>query len=114
MHNDLDPVMAIAVTDYLTGPDPNRRNDSSATWTISSGDMGISSDHDEFDDRVHFVDEYNRLARKVRCRHITGPIYTADKTQHRIRLLVREDLHSCPVSIHSRAGKSHTTGCCID
>lgn len=65
MQNDLNPLMAVAVADYLAGPDPNRRNDSSATWTTSSGDVGISSDSDEIEDRVHFVDEYNRLAKKV-------------------------------------------------
>jgi len=38
---------------------------SSATWTSSSGDLGLLSDTDEIDDRQDFVDEYNRLARKV-------------------------------------------------
>jgi hypothetical protein len=67
MHTDLDPLMATAVAEYLAGPDTNRRNDSSATWTTSSGDIGIFSVSDEIEDRVHFVDEYNRLAKKVRC-----------------------------------------------
>lgn len=36
----------------------------SNTWTSSSGD--VLSDHDDIDDRTVFVQEYNRLARKVR------------------------------------------------
>jgi hypothetical protein len=35
----------------------------SNTWTSSSGDM--LSDRDELDDRTIFIQEYNRLARKV-------------------------------------------------
>lgn len=39
---------------------------SSATWTSSSGEgLGGYSDLDEVQDRFHFVDEYNRLAKKV-------------------------------------------------
>lgn len=38
---------------------------SSATWTSTSGDLGILSDTDELGDRQEFVDEYNRLAQKV-------------------------------------------------
>jgi hypothetical protein len=68
MQSDFNPLMAAAV-DYLAAPDTNRRNDSSATWTTSTGDMGIVSDTDEIEDRNHFVDEYNRLAKKVRCLH---------------------------------------------
>jgi hypothetical protein len=64
MDSDLNPVMAAAV-DYLVGPDTNKRNDSSATWTTSSGEMGLFSDSDDIEDRVHFVDEYNRLAKNV-------------------------------------------------
>jgi hypothetical protein len=36
---------------------------SSATWTSTSGDL--VSDTDEIDNREAFVNEYNRLARKV-------------------------------------------------
>jgi hypothetical protein len=36
---------------------------SSNTWTSSSGE--VLSEHDEVGDRTVFVDEYNRLARKV-------------------------------------------------
>lgn len=38
----------------------------SRTWTTSSGDHGIMSDTDEWEDRASFVQEYNRLATKVR------------------------------------------------
>jgi hypothetical protein len=37
----------------------------SRTWTTSSGDLGLMSDTDEFDDRALVVQEYNRLAKKV-------------------------------------------------
>jgi hypothetical protein len=65
MQSDINSLMAAAV-DYLAASESNRRKDSSATWTSSSGDMGVFSDLDEIEDRVHFVDEYNRLAKKVR------------------------------------------------
>ncbi|KAF4970833.1 hypothetical protein FSARC_2199 [Fusarium sarcochroum] len=39
----------------------------SKTWTTSSGEHGILSDTDELEDRASFVQEYNRLAKKVRC-----------------------------------------------
>lgn len=66
MQGDYNALMAAAV-DYLVAPDTNRRNDSSATWTTSTGDIGVFSDSEEIDDRAAFVDEYNRLAKKV-CR----------------------------------------------
>ncbi|KAF5023194.1 hypothetical protein F66182_4748 [Fusarium sp. NRRL 66182] len=37
----------------------------SNTWTTSSGEHGILSDVDELEDRASFVQEYNRLAKKV-------------------------------------------------
>ncbi|RSL39190.1 hypothetical protein CEP53_014248 [Fusarium sp. AF-6] len=46
----------------------------SRTWTTSSGDHGIMSDTDEWEDRASFVQEYNRLA-----------------TKHGVRILVIED-----------------------
>lgn len=45
-------------------------NDSSATWTSSSGDLGGLSDTDEVGDRSEFVGEYNRLAAKYGVRGI--------------------------------------------
>jgi len=47
------------------GDDSKRRRgiQSSNTWTTSSGD--ILSDQDEVEDRGFFIQEYNRLARKV-------------------------------------------------
>jgi hypothetical protein len=39
---------------------------SSRTWTTSSGGLGLMSDTDELGDRAVFVQEYNRLAQKVR------------------------------------------------
>lgn len=38
---------------------------SSRTWTTSSGELGLLSDTDEVDDRSGYVQEYNRLAKKV-------------------------------------------------
>jgi hypothetical protein len=61
----VDPIMA-TTTGLLPASDRRRGNDSSATWTTSSGDMGIFSETDEVEDRSPFVDEYNRLAKKVR------------------------------------------------
>lgn len=64
MQSDVDPL--VAGVDHIPLPsNTNRRHDSSATWTSSSGDIGIFSDNDEVDDRENFVDEYNRLAKKV-------------------------------------------------
>lgn len=37
----------------------------SRTWTTSSGELGLVNDSDEPEDRVAFVQEYNRLAKKV-------------------------------------------------
>jgi len=44
----------------------------SNTWTSSSGD--VLSDHDDIDDRTVFVQEYNRLARKVRNSRSQGSL----------------------------------------
>lgn len=38
---------------------------SSRTWTTSSGELGLMDEADEFEDRALFVQEYNRLAKKV-------------------------------------------------
>lgn len=38
---------------------------SSITWSESSGDLGAHSDVDEVEDRSDFVNEYNKLAKKV-------------------------------------------------
>ncbi|EGX87794.1 Rho GTPase activation protein [Cordyceps militaris CM01] len=38
---------------------------SSHTWTSTSGDLGLLKDADEVEDRAIFVQEYNRLAKKV-------------------------------------------------
>ena len=52
-----------AVTDASRGGFPRRAIRTSNTWTSSDGD--ILSDQDEVDDRTVFVQEFNRLARKV-------------------------------------------------
>lgn len=44
---------------------------SSTTWTSSSGDFDINSEDEEVEDRSFFVDEYNKLAKKV-CRGLHG------------------------------------------
>lgn len=38
---------------------------SSGTWTTSSGELGLLNNADEVEDRDVFVQEYNRLAKKV-------------------------------------------------
>lgn len=43
-----------------------RANPSSATWTSSSGDFADLSDADDLEIRDEFVQEYNRVAKKVR------------------------------------------------
>lgn len=43
----------------------HRQMHSSRTWTTSSGELGLMSDTDELEDRILFVQEYNRLAKKV-------------------------------------------------
>lgn len=40
---------------------------SSATWTSTSGDLSGLSDTDEIGDRREFVEEYNRISKKVCC-----------------------------------------------
>jgi len=42
------------------------KDHSSSTWTASSGELDSLEDADSMGDRVIFVEEYNRLARKVR------------------------------------------------
>jgi hypothetical protein len=60
-----DPITA-ATADMLATANGRRGNDSSATWTTSSGGMGtFHSDLEDLEDRSPFVDEYNRLAKKV-------------------------------------------------
>jgi hypothetical protein len=52
---------------HLAVPTHERRaNASSATWTSSSGDLVDLSDADDLEIRDEFVQEYNRVARKVR------------------------------------------------
>lgn len=46
----------------------------SNTWTTSSGD--VLSDQDEVDDRTIFIQEYNRLAKKVRTFLLSKPSST--------------------------------------
>lgn len=48
------------------GSHKSRALPSSITWTSSSGDLDMFSDTDEIQDRRDFVQEYNRLAKKVR------------------------------------------------
>jgi hypothetical protein len=56
-----------AAAGHLAVPTHERRaNASSATWTSSSGDLVDLSDADDLEIRDEFVQEYNRVARKVR------------------------------------------------
>jgi hypothetical protein len=51
---------------HLAIPTHERRaNATSATWTSSSGDLADFSDTDDLEVRDEFVQEYNRVARKV-------------------------------------------------
>ncbi|KAK8857077.1 RhoGAP domain-containing protein [Apiospora arundinis] len=49
---------------------------SSTTWTSSSGDCGINSEDEEVEDRVPFLDEYNKLAKKHGIRMIVPGDFT--------------------------------------
>lgn len=51
---------------------------SSATWTSNSGDLGAMSDTDDIGNREGFVEEYNRLAKKVRVPVSAKVILQAD------------------------------------
>ncbi|CAG9995946.1 unnamed protein product [Clonostachys byssicola] len=53
-----------ATVHHLGGPRDGPMRRTSRTWTTSSGDLGLMSDTDEFDDRALVVQEYNRLAKK--------------------------------------------------
>jgi len=46
-----------------SNPERRRGLQSSNTWTSSSGD--VLSDHDDIEDRSFYIQEFNRLARKV-------------------------------------------------
>ena len=58
-----------ATMQNLTAHGPGQKW-SSRTWTTSSGGLGMVSDTDELDNRALFVQEYNRLAKKVRHSHV--------------------------------------------
>jgi len=66
------------------GDDNKRRRgiQSSNTWTASSGD--ILSDQDEIEDRGFFIQEYNRLARKVNFT-VKEPCKKLTLEQHGVR-----------------------------
>ncbi len=84
---------------HLAVPGHERRgNASSATWTSSSGDLGDQSDTIDVQDRFHFIEEYNRLAKKVGLsRFSPGSSMDANTGQHGIRLLIPEDYDPSPV-----------------
>ena len=54
---------SMAITDASVRGISRRAGRTSNTWTSSDGE--VLSDHDEVDDRTVFVQEFNRLARKV-------------------------------------------------
>jgi hypothetical protein len=63
-----------AAAGHLAVPTHERRaNASSATWTSSSGDLVDLSDTDDLEIRDEFVQEYNRVARKVRFNLLLVP-----------------------------------------
>ena len=55
---------SVALTEASAGGISRRAGRTSNTWTSSDGD--VLSDQDEVDDRTVFLQEFNRLARKVR------------------------------------------------
>ncbi|KAM3551106.1 hypothetical protein ARSEF4850_008038 [Beauveria asiatica] len=63
---------------------------SSHTWTSTSGDIGLLRDADEVEDRAVFVQEYNRLAKKVRSSTVVYRLVT-NKQKHGIRPLILDD-----------------------
>jgi hypothetical protein len=54
---------SVALTEASAGGISRRAGRTSNTWTSSDGD--VLSDQDEVDDRTVFLQEFNRLARKV-------------------------------------------------
>jgi hypothetical protein len=68
---------------------PRRVLLTSNTWTTSSGD--VLSDQDEVDDRTVFIQEYNRLARKVSI-SLLSKLFPANQLfKHGVRPMVAED-----------------------
>ncbi|KAK3995612.1 hypothetical protein QBC44DRAFT_305194 [Cladorrhinum sp. PSN332] len=68
-----------ATVGQLPIPGHDRRgNESSATWTSSSGDLAGSSDTDDIQERSEFIQEYNRLARKHGIRPLVADGYTVE------------------------------------
>lgn len=71
---------------------------SSATWTSTSGDLGGLSDTDEIGDRLDFVEEYNRIAKKVSFAGLKREVQVkADLSQYGIRPLVPDNPGSLDV-----------------
>lgn len=62
---------------------------SSNTWTSSSGE--VLSDQDDVEDRSPFIQEYNRLAKKVESFPYMV-CHTLTHYQHGVRFLEQEDL----------------------
>ncbi|KAK3684766.1 hypothetical protein B0T22DRAFT_408717, partial [Podospora appendiculata] len=71
-----------ATVGQLPVPGADRRaNRSSATWTSSSGDLAGLSDTDDVQDRLEYVREYNRLARKHGIRMLVPEDYIQSSTE---------------------------------
>lgn len=90
----------------------NRRGfGTSNTWTSSSGEM--LSEQDEIDDRMTFVQEYNRLAKKVQIIYLHWEKYAnckllAWRTKYGCGRLPNSVLHTSPREID---GTDHRAGC---
>ncbi|KAK3327879.1 hypothetical protein B0T19DRAFT_475584 [Cercophora scortea] len=82
-HHGLLPPSATVGQLPVPGPGADRRgaNRSSATWTSSSGDLAGLSDTDDVQDRLEYVREYNRLARKHGIRMLVPEDYIQSSTE---------------------------------
>jgi hypothetical protein len=80
---------SVALTEASAGGISRRAGRTSNTWTSSDGD--VLSDHDEVDDRTVFLQEFNRLARKVRLSPCHRDDIANTIIQHGVRPMVQDD-----------------------
>jgi hypothetical protein len=71
-----DNASSISPIEQTEDRPPRRVILTSNTWTTSSGD--VLSDQDEVDDRTTFIQEYNRLAKKV-CTSLLSKLFLANQ-----------------------------------
>ncbi|VUC24681.1 unnamed protein product [Clonostachys rosea] len=95
-----------ATVHHLGGQRDGPMRRTSRTWTTSSGDLGLMSDTDEFDDRALVVQEYNRLAKKHGVRLLVIDDFKID-TQKKIEPAVPEKRGWLHRMLRSSSNGSH-------